>query len=96
MAKYVCDFETVKKAGEDLCAAAEEMSEYINTFCTNISDNLKDWTGGSGKGALESSINSQVAAANDRANYLNALGTYIKCVAEKIEELEESLSSLSI
>lgn len=97
MAKYVCDFDQVKSAGDKLCSAADEMGDSVTTYSTNIFDdnNLASWTGPASDSFREVS-EQQVEETTSHADDVRALGEFIQKVVEAIQSLEEELAGLSI
>ena len=95
MAKYVCDFEAVKTAGEKLCQAASDIDSAVNTYATTIEKDLSSWDG-MAKKSFEASHAKQVENTKTDVKYINALGEFVKSCSESIEALEEELAGLSI
>ena len=95
MAKYVCDFAEVQAAGEKLCQTASDMTSAIDTYSSTIESDLSTWTG-TAKSSFESTNTTQVTTAKADAQYINALGEFVKKASQSIQSLEEELASLSI
>lgn len=95
MAKYVCDFAQVTAAGDKLCQAATEVTTNINTYGSSIESDLSSWTG-TAKSSFQSSNSQLISTATADAEYINALGEFIKGASQSIQDLEDQLASLSI
>ena len=95
MAKYVCDFEQVYSIGEKLCQSAADMKSAVTTYSSNIDSNLSTWTGNA-KTSFTSTNQEQVQTATTDAEYIDALGEFIKTASKSIQALEEELATLSI
>ena len=95
MAKYVCDFEQVTAIGEKLCALASDFESNISNYSSKISSDLVSWNGIS-KDNFTLQCDEQVDSLRKTANKVSELGEYIKTSSNNIEDLEESLATLSI
>ena len=95
MAELICEFDTVKKAGEKLIEASGDYDKAINTFSTGIDSDLAGWSGNS-KNVFNGQKEAQVVASQAASAQTKAVGEYIKGCAEAIESLDEELASLSI
>ena len=95
MAKFVCDYAQVTAAGEKLVQAASDLTSATTTYSSNIESDLSGWTG-SAKSSFETQCKAQITTATEKAKYMNEFGEFIKTASQKIQELDDSLASLSI
>lgn len=96
MARYVCDFDTVKTEAGKIVTAAGEMSSALNTYVTNVKEHLTGWGGTSAKKAFEATNEDQVTVTNTHITEIEEVGNFIKSACEKIETLEENLGGMNI
>lgn len=95
MAKFVCDFDEVRKAGQNLSKTAGEMETSIKTYGTTIESDLAGWESSS-KNAYINANNMQIKSAEQVNKYAENLSKYIVDAANKIEECENKLSQIDI
>ena len=95
MAKYVCDFAQVTATGEKLCQSAADVLSSVNTYAARIDGDLSSWSG-SAKSSFESTNSSQIETARSDAEYINALGEFVKQASSSIQKVEEELANLTI
>lgn len=95
MAKFVCDFEAVREAGEKLITTASDMDASIKEYDTNIQSDLEGWEGAS-KNSFGVAHTGQIVNAVAVNELADRLGRYVKTVADKIEQLENELSNIEI
>ncbi len=96
MARYVCAFDSVRAIGNKVKEEGTNLKNSINTYSTTIDNDLSGWTGGTAKNSFETSNGQIVASSTADAEYIIALGEFIVEAANRIEEVENQLSSLSI
>lgn len=95
MAKFVCDFEQVTAIGEKLCDSASDVISSVSNYDSRIDGDLSPWSG-SAKGSFESTNSSQIENARSDAEYINALGEFVKQASSSIQKVEEELANLTI
>ena len=95
MAKYVCDYDQVTKIGENLCKSAEDVKTAVNTYSSSIESDLSSWTGVA-KDSYSTTNNEQVQTTIKDAEYVNALGEFIKDASSQIQAKDEELAGLGI
>lgn len=95
MAKYVCDFDAVRDAGEKLATTASEMQSSIDTYSTTIEGDLEGWESAS-KTSYMAANEEQKAKAKSVNEYATKMSEYVIMVADKIEDLENELASINI
>ena len=95
MAKYVCDFETVKKKKKKLCKAATDINTAIGTYSSSIDSNLSSWDG-TAKASFEKSNTTHISTAKKDATEVNELGEFVKTASKSIKSLEDELAALKI
>ncbi len=95
MGKYVCDFAKVNAEAENIIQAGADMNAAINTYSTNVSQNLSGWSGPA-KEAFDVTHDEEVNTAETNANDVEELGTFIKDSCNKIQTLESDLASMKI
>ncbi len=95
MAKYVCDFDTVKKVGQDIIQAANNMNTSAGNYSSKINTDLAGWNG-SAKTSFITQCNNEVTTHSNQAKELIEFGEFIVKTAQSIEDLDNSLSSITI
>lgn len=95
MARYVCDFEQVYDAGNKLIDAATQIKSATSSYSSNIEGSLSGWDGQS-KNSFSRQSSTQTGKAISKAEILDEFGEFVVNAARKIQELEDSLSGLSI
>lgn len=92
MAKYVCDFAAVKKAGQNIATAGENMTSSVTTYSSAIEANTAGWDSIT-KDSYVAVNETEVANMNAAATSVSEFGKFIEDAAKKIEELDNSLAS---
>jgi len=95
MAKYVCDFDQINKAGQELEKLASEMDSNVKSSQTQLDSNLVSWSGTAADTYKNSSDSISNKLSGDAENMRN-FGAYIKEAASKIEAAEADLASKRI
>lgn len=95
MAKYVCDFDSVIAVGNKLISSANSLSSATSTYSSSIDSDLSGWDGVA-KSAFASQKETLVSNNMSKAQYASEFGEFLIEAANSIQELEESLSGLSI
>lgn len=95
MAKYICDFDKVRGAANDLINAAWEVESVSTNHSQNMSNCLNSWSG-SAKTNFISQNDVKTQEAVSKAKKANEIGNKINDVVKKIEEIEQELGNLSI
>lgn len=95
MAKYVCDFETVKSTASKLDSYATTMDGELSSYISNINASISNWSG-IAKEKYVTSTNNHIAKIRHNINQVRALSEFIKKAADTIESTDQSLASLSI
>lgn len=92
MPKFVCDFDTVKTAGSNLCKTAGEMKTSLDGYASNIDGDLSDWSSPA-KTSFTTVNKTQVTTSQADAEFANKLGEFIQKAAESIQALDEGMAS---
>ena len=95
MAKYVCDFDTVKKVGEDIIQAANELASSSTTYASKINSDLAGWNG-TAKNTFMTQCDAEVSSHTAQSKELIEFGEFIVKTAQSIEELDNSLATIKI
>ena len=95
MAKYVCDYATVISAGQNLIQAANDLTSAANTYSSKITSDLSSWSG-EAKAAFVTTCTSQVEDTLKKAQEISEFGEFVVKAAQSIQQLDDSLASLSI
>ena len=95
MAKYVCDFETVKSTASKLDSYATTMEGELSSYVSNVNDTISNWSG-IAKEKYVTSTNNQISKIRQNIAQVRALSEFIKKAADTIESTDQSLASLSI
>lgn len=95
MAKYVCDFEEVRKAGKNLKTTATDMEASIETYSTKIEGDLEGWESAS-KTSYMVANEEQKAKIKSVNEYATSMSEYIVMAADAIEQLENDLAKINI
>lgn len=92
MAKYVCDFDTIKSACESLDSELVELQTNLQTSKNELSSDLVSWTGRASESYKDSSdtIMSNLQAEIET---MKVMSQYIKDSVSKIEEAENQLAA---
>ena len=97
MNKYVCDYEQVNKAAKLLLDAAQNMKSCTNKYSKSINADLSKWEEkGIAKTAFSSSNDRLVEMMNSYAEYLEALGEFVKDASKKIDAQDKELAEMNI
>ena len=94
MPKYVCDFDTVKKVGQDVISAANEMNSSSNTYGSRISTDLSGWNG-QAKATFITQCTDEVNRVVTKSKDVLEFGEFIVKSAQSIEELDNSLATIT-
>jgi len=95
MAKYVCEFGSVISAGQSLIQAASDLTSATNNYSSKINSDLSGWEG-TAKSSFMTQCTTQTEAALKKAQEIQAFGEFVVKAAQSIQELDESLASMSI
>ena len=95
MAKYVCDFDAINKASQNLEKLASEMENNVKSGQKNLDSDLVTWTG-TASNAYKDSSESISNHLNSDAETMRNYAAYLKEVESKIQEAESSLASMKI
>ena len=93
--KYVCDFEQVTKAANEIKEAGEAMRAAVDGYLSKVSDDLTGWKGDA-KNAFDQTNGEQVNVANQNSSDVEELGDFILDACNKIQKLETDLSGMKI
>lgn len=92
MPKYVCDTEEVKRIGNELTKAAEEIVTSAQEYASKIDGDLSEWDSAA-KSSFTTVNQAQIATTGVDAEYTSKLGEFIQKAAEEITKLDENLAS---
>lgn len=95
MAKYVCDFNQVLTVSEKLISQAEDLTNSTKKYISEVENTLATWSGPS-KDFFSEQTRIQAKYSLLKAHSYKCLGEYIKGFAQKIDNLEQSLSNNKI
>ncbi len=95
MAKFVCDYGSVKEIAGKYASLASEIESSTTSYESNINQDLSTWNG-EAKSSFEAMAAEKIATSKAEAAALNELATFIKSAAESIEATDESLASQEI
>ncbi|MBQ6497830.1 MAG: hypothetical protein IJI58_03850 [Bacilli bacterium] len=91
MAKYVCDYETVKEIGKAVCDVAQSVVSDLDTYSGNVESDLNGWNSAA-KNSFVVTNAAQVATGKTAAEYATSVGNYIQTAAQKIQETDSELA----
>ena len=95
MAKYVCDYETVKSTASKLESYAVTMEGELTNYISNINNSTSNWSGVTKENFITSN-NNQINTIKNNINQIRALSEFMRKAADTIESTDQSLASLSI
>ena len=95
MPKFVCDYGQVTSAGEKLIEAGNSLKTATTSYSSKITSDLSGWTGDA-KNSFMTSCTAQTEAAVAKAEKISSFGEFVKGGAQKIQELDDQLASLSL
>ncbi len=95
MAKFVCDYGSVRSTAEKLASIASEMETSTTSYESNIAQDLSKWTGAA-KSSFESFASEKISSSKAASAALKELATFVKAAADSIEATDEKLSSNNI
>lgn len=95
MPKFVCDYGQVTSAGAKLVEAGNTLKTATTTYASKIESDLKGWNGDA-KTSFMSTCKTQIEAATQKADKMSRFGEFVKGGAQKIQELDDQLASLSL
>lgn len=93
MAKYVCDFDTIRADCEVLDNKLAEMETNLNSNKNSLESDLVSWSGQAST-AYKSSSEGITSTIQQEIETMKAMSSYIKDSVSKIEEAENSLAAL--
>lgn len=95
MAKYVCDYGSVRSTAEKLASIASDLDQSATSYESNITQDLSKWNGAA-KSSFESFAGEKISSSKASAAALKELATFIKAAADSIEATDDQLSSNNI
>lgn len=93
MAKYVCDFDTIKSSCDSLDRVLTELNSNLTTQKNRLDSDLVSWTGRAST-SYQSSSNAITSNLQKQVETMTQMSSYIKDSVSKIEEVENSLAAL--
>ena len=95
MAKYVCDYDSVKNLAEKYATLASEIESSTKSYEKNINQDLNNWAG-EAKNSFETMSAEKIATSKAEAQRLNELSEFMKKAADSIEATDEALARQDI
>lgn len=93
MAKYVCDFDTIRASCDSLNNQLAELNTALANQKNKLDTSLVSWTGRASTN-YKSSSDAITSDLQKQIETMKQMSSYIKDSVDKIEEVENSLAAL--